>query len=225
VSTGDPAVAFDADGTAYHTTLGNPISQAISPEPSEDLLVSHSSDGGQTWSVPSCVAQGVDSHVSATKAWEDKGYITAWGSGNALGAWTNIILSPQGSLSKLLIYDAVTHDRGVTWSTPTAISGSAGFCVGASGDDACDINEAAVPVYSGGHVYVVVDNFSNASDGHYQYLVAEVSPPEAVLRCREEDRMVYRRSIQTCNGSVNRPKSHRGQCDFLQAFVAFPSEV
>jgi hypothetical protein len=81
--TGDPAVAFDADGRAYYSRLGVPISQAISPVVNADVLVSHAPDGRRTWSAPSRVAPGVGSHVSASQAREDKDYITAWGHGNA----------------------------------------------------------------------------------------------------------------------------------------------
>jgi hypothetical protein len=176
--TGDPAVAFDADGRAYYSTLGVPISQAISQEANADVLVSHSSDGGTTWSVPSRVGQGVGSHASASKAREDKGYLAAWGHGNALVAWTNIVQGTQGSFVSFRIFDTVTHDGGVTWTKPTVISSSADFCVGSGGDNACD-DFGAVPIYSGGHVYIAFEN-SSALDGHNQYLVSEASPQTGV---------------------------------------------
>jgi hypothetical protein len=178
--TGDPAVAFDADGRGYYSILGVPVSQAISPETNADVLVSHSPDGGRTWSVPSRVGQGVGSHVSASKARSDKDYVTAWGHGNALVAWTNITQGPHGSFVSFRIYDAVTHDGGVTWTKPTVISGSADFCVGSGGDNACDGDFGAVPIYSGGHVYIAFEN-SSASDGHNQYLVSDVSPQTGAL--------------------------------------------
>ena len=174
--TGDPAVAFDADGTAYYSMLGIPISQAFSPETNADVLVAHSQDGGKTWAGPIRVAQGVGSNVSASKAREDKEYITAWGHGNALVVWTNVVQGPHGSFISFPLFDAITHDGGVTWTAPTAIWGSADFCVGSSGGDACDMDLAAVPIYSAGHIYVAFENFTNASDSHDQYLVSELSP-------------------------------------------------
>jgi hypothetical protein len=176
IFTGDPAVAFDADGTAYYSTLGIPLSQATSPETNADVLVAGSHDGGKTWSVPSRVGQGIGSHVSASQARLDKDYITAWGHGNALVAWTNVVQGPHGSFVSFLIYDVVTHDGGASWTEPSLISGSASFCVGNSGDHACDNDFGAVPAYSAGRVYIAFENFSNAPDGHNQYLVSEVSP-------------------------------------------------
>jgi hypothetical protein len=179
--TGDPAVAFDADGTAYYSTLGVTVSQAISQEVNADVLVSHSPDGGRTWSVPSRVAQGVGAQVSASRAREDKDYLTAWGHGNALVAWTHITQGPHGAFLTFRIEDAVTHDGGVSWSKPTIISGRAPFCVGAAGDDACDGDFGAVPIYSAGRLYIAFENSSNAADGHDQYLVSEVSRETGAL--------------------------------------------
>jgi hypothetical protein len=178
--TGDPAVAFDTNGTAYYATLGGAFSQANSPQPNGDVVVSHSADGGKTWSVPSLVAQGVGSHIGATKAREDKPYVTGWGDGNALVAWTNVIQGPGGSIVGLRVYDAVTHDGGVTWSKQTLVSSTADFCIGNPGEPhACD-DFGAVPIYSGGHVYIAFAN-SSAADGHNQYLVSEVNPHTGAL--------------------------------------------
>jgi len=55
-ATGDPSVAFDADGHAYYATLGFRFvgpTNALTP----DVLVSNSPDGGRTWST-SRIAQG-----------------------------------------------------------------------------------------------------------------------------------------------------------------------
>src|SRR5262249_9218126 len=54
-STADPAVAFDADGTAYLSTIATHQSQ-ISAFTNFDIIVSHSSDGGPTWAQPVVVA-------------------------------------------------------------------------------------------------------------------------------------------------------------------------
>jgi hypothetical protein len=179
--TGDPAVAFDADGTAYYSILGAPVSQAISIEVNADVLVSRSHDGGKTWSIPVRVGQGVGSHAGVSKAREDKDYIAAWGHGNALVTWTNVTQGLHGSFLRFQIYDAVTHDGGTTWTKPAVVSASASFCMSAQGDKGCDADFAAVPVYAGGHTYVAFENFSQSSDGHDQYLVSEVSPQSGAI--------------------------------------------
>ena len=181
-ATGDPGIAFDADGTAYYSTLGFLFSQGNSPgETNADVLVSHSTDGGQNWTVPSRVGQGSGSLGSVSTASLDKPYITAWGHGNALVAWTNFVQGPKGSFISSPLMDSVTHDGGVTWTQPTPISGSAAFCVGSSGGNACDVDQGAVPVFSGGHVYIAFENFSFAPSGNDQYLVVQVSPATGQL--------------------------------------------
>ena len=53
---GDPAVAFDADGTAYLATLGFTVLNGN--DTPADLQVGHSANGGQSWSIPVRVAVG-----------------------------------------------------------------------------------------------------------------------------------------------------------------------
>ena len=49
-ATGDPSIAFDADGRAYYATLGNRfVGPANTTNP--DILVANSADGGRNWSV------------------------------------------------------------------------------------------------------------------------------------------------------------------------------
>src|SRR5439155_18264165 len=63
--TGDPAVAFDADGTGYLATLGfNFFPDHVTTTPA-DVLVTHSANGGQSWSVPVRVAAGSGSPTGA----------------------------------------------------------------------------------------------------------------------------------------------------------------
>jgi hypothetical protein len=179
-ATGDPALAFDADGRAYYSTLGFRFAQGSAPTSiSADVLVSHSTDEGKTWSVPSRVGQGRGTFTSVSQASLDKEYVTAWGHGNAIVTWSNFTSGPGGSYISSPIYDSVTHDGGQTWSTPQQISGSASFCIGdALGGDAngCDQNQFSVPVFSGGVIYVAFEDTANTTTFSDQYLVVQVDP-------------------------------------------------
>jgi hypothetical protein len=182
-STGDPAVAFDADGRAYVATMGWVWSQSLfnSTRTNADILVSHSSTGGKTWSTPSRVAKGVGSSESVG-TFNDKEYIAAWGHGNAIVTWSKIDQGQGGEFVDSPIYASVTHDGGKTWSEPRAISGSAPFCNGPTGGHACDQDEFSVPVVGkDGKIYVAFTNlrdFDEGSPGYLRdrYLVVRVDP-------------------------------------------------
>ena len=118
-ATGDPSVAFDQAGNAYYATLGF---RFVGPRNAQnpDVLVSHSSDGGKTWSrVRVAQGSGVETSVGDLL---DKEYVTAWGNGNALVTFGDFRLGQKGSLVSSQVYSSVTHDGGVTWSKPTLIS-------------------------------------------------------------------------------------------------------
>lgn len=144
-ATGDPAVAFDGAGNAYLATLGFLWSQGQGLGTTPDILVAHSSDGGRTWSGPVRVAAGSGSWISVG-IFNDKEYLTAWGKGNAIVTWTRFEDGQLGSYIRSPIYASVTHDGGVTWTPPQEISGSAPFCIGAQGGNACDQDQASIPV-------------------------------------------------------------------------------
>ncbi len=175
-STGDPAVAFDASGTAYLATLGFSWSQGNGCCVNPDVLVAHSTDGGKTWSTPSRVVSGSGSFGSVG-LFNDKEYITAWGDGNAIVTWTEFNDGIGGSYISSPIFASVTHDGGNTWSTPVGISGSAPFCIGAQGGTTCDQDQASIPtVGKDGSIYVAFENTYNDSNGRDQYLVVQVDP-------------------------------------------------
>jgi hypothetical protein len=182
-TTGDPAVAFDADGRAYVSTMGWGWSQGLSNTPgtNADILVSHSSNGGKTWSTPSRIAKGVGSSASVG-VFNDKEYIAAWGHGNAIVTWSGYNQGQGGAYINFPIYTSVTHDGGKSWSTPREISGSASFCNGPTGGHACDQDEFSVPVVGkDGKIYVAFTNlrdFDEASPGYLRdrYLVVRVDP-------------------------------------------------
>jgi hypothetical protein len=177
-ATGDPAVAFDADGRAYLATLGETWSQGLGAGTSVNILVSTSTDGGKTWSAPNAVTKAPGAlALNARGQVNDKEYIAAWGHGNAIVTWTRFDFGPVGSYINSPIYAAVTHDGGRTWTNGTEISGSASFCIGAQGGTACDQCQGSVPsVAADGSIYVAFLNTASLSTGRDQYLVVRVDP-------------------------------------------------
>jgi hypothetical protein len=174
--TGDPAVSFDASGTAYIATLGFNVSQGNGCCTNPDILVSHSSDGGRTWIGPVRVASGTGSFGSVG-TFNDKEYLTAWGNGNAIVTYTHFNDGIGGSYISSPIYASVTHDFGSTWSKPVEISGSAAFCVGSTGDNRCDQDQGSTPVVAAdGSIYVSFLSTANLTNFRDQYLVVKVDP-------------------------------------------------
>jgi BNR/Asp-box repeat protein len=175
-STGDPAVAFDADGTAYLATLGFSWSQNGFCCTNPDILVAHSTDGGMNWSKPSRVQAG-SGVFNGPGLLNDKEYIAAWGSGNAIVTWTEYNDGFKGSYISSPIFASVTHDGGNTWSTPVEISGSAAFCVGAQGGNNCNQASFSVPtVAADGSIYVAFETTANMTTGRDEYIVVKVDP-------------------------------------------------
>jgi hypothetical protein len=174
--TGDPALSFDADGTAYYATLGFLVPQGNGCCTNPDILVAHSTDGGRNWSRPSHVYQGTGNFSSPGIA-NDKEYVTAWGHGNAIVTWTVFNQGPHGSYISSPIYASVTHDGGRTWSQAALISGDAPFCIGAQGGTSCDQSQASVPVVAAdGSIYVAFLNTADIETFRDQYLVVKVDP-------------------------------------------------
>ncbi len=174
-ATGDPGVAFDAHGTAYLSTVGFLIpAQSVGVNP--DIVVAHSTDKGKTWSAPVRVAAGTGSFISVG-TFNDKPYIAAWGDGNAIVTWTVFNDGIGGSYISSPIFDSVTHDGGITWTPPQEISGSASFCIGAQGGNACNQDQFSTPVVAAdGSIYVAFENTASLTTGRDQYLVVRVDP-------------------------------------------------
>jgi hypothetical protein len=174
-ATGDPAVAFDAAGHAYLATLGFGFSQGNGCCKNPDIVLSHSTDGGKTWS-PVRVAAGSGSFGSVG-TFNDKEYIAAWGNGNIIVTWTDFNDLQGGSYGGSPIMDSVSHDGGTTWTAPQQISGSASFCVGFSSATACDEDQGSTPVVAAdGSIYVSFLSTGDASTGRDNYVVVKVDP-------------------------------------------------
>lgn len=175
-STGDPAVAFDQAGTPYISTIGFLWSQNGFCCTNPDILVTSSGDGGRTWATPVRIASGTGT-FSSPGVFNDKEYLTAWGNGNAIVTFTRFNDGKGGSYVSSPILASVTHDGGRSWTTPEMISGSAPFCIGSAGDDACDQDQFSTPVVAAdGSIHVAFESLASATTGRDYYLVVTVDP-------------------------------------------------
>jgi len=162
VSTGDPSIAFDADGRAYYATLGfrfvGPRS-ALNP----DVLVATSTDKGRNWDSKRVAhGSGVETGVGDLL---DKEWVAAWGHGNAIVTFGDFKLGQKGSYISGRIFAVITHDGGATWSMPKPIGG------------ALHDSFVSVPtVTSDGRIFVSFMNTDDLTTGRDTYYVSEVSP-------------------------------------------------
>ncbi len=160
-ATGDPSLAFDANGHAYYGTLGF---RFVSPSNAQnpDVLVSNSGDGGKSWTeVRIAAGSGVETSVGDLL---DKEYVAAWGDGNAIVTFGDFRLGQKGALIGSSILASVTHDSGAHWTTPVVISGS---------DSQAFVS---TPVISNGRILVSYLNTRNLTNGRDDVRVVEVSP-------------------------------------------------
>jgi hypothetical protein len=115
---GDPALAFAPDGTLYYSALVYDFSFA-NRTPS-GVAVASSRDGGANWSKPVMVH-----YEDANNFFNDKEWIAAGAGGKVYVTWTLFKSNkPNGYISSNIV-EAVSHDYGVTWSSPIAVSDSA----------------------------------------------------------------------------------------------------
>jgi hypothetical protein len=175
---GDPAPAFDAKhDVALMAQLENVGGQGGPYVSQGDVSVSHSHDGGVTWTEPVTVMMGHGAGIGpANKAvfW-DKEWITVDNNpesahyGRTYVTATKFINALHGSFDASPIYLSYSDNGGHTWSTPKRISGANSSCTFQSTGTgtACDEDQFSYPeVASDGTVYVQFLNGQN--DGEWE---------------------------------------------------------
>jgi hypothetical protein len=175
---GDPAPAFDAKhNVALMAQLENVGGQGGPYVSQGDVSVSHSHDGGITWTEPVTVMMGKGAGIGpANKAvfW-DKEWITVDNNpdsdhyGRIYVTATKFINALHGSFDASPIYVSYSDNGGHTWSVPKRISGASSSCTFQSTgtDTACDEDQFSYPeVASDGTVYVQFLNGQN--DGQWE---------------------------------------------------------
>ncbi len=182
-ASGDPVVAFDAEGYAYYACLHfNRGATSDLGGAHSGLLVYRSADGGASWTFPGdpvVLDDGLGAVGLNDKEWmtvdassespfQDRVYVT-WSRFNA-------------AFNASVISESHSSDHGVTWSAPQEISGfDADLCpVNFSGAPAgtCNANQFSnVFTSPNGTVYVTFQNFNNAvgpgGDNHNQVLIVK----------------------------------------------------
>lgn len=141
---GDPSVAFDADGNAYAACLG--FSRTTDDN---TVAVSKSIDGGRVWGAPVALVT-----VNLPGEFHDKSYIGVDTSqsptrGSVYVTWTKFMTGTDcGSYSAPIVLSRST-DGGARWSPPVDISGAGYRC-----------NQGSQPaVGPGGELYVSWMNY------------------------------------------------------------------
>ncbi len=127
------------------------------------MVVSISTDGGETWGKPVVVGGGLGDDFAPVQIFNDKEWIVVDTDpdspyyGRTYLTWTAFRFE-QGAYIESPILEAHSDDGGLTWSAPQEISGSSSsFCTFQTAGDPneCDEDQGSVPtVAPGGVVYV-----------------------------------------------------------------------
>jgi hypothetical protein len=172
-SAGDPAPAFDTrHGAVLMAQLENAGGQGGPFVSQGDVSVSHSTDGGVTWSEPVTVYHGKGTGIGpANRAtFYDKEYIAVDNFtssphyGRAYVTTTRFLNAAHGSYAESPILLSYSDDGGLTWSEPAEISGSHPSCTFQSTGEGteCDEDQFSIPeVAPDGTLYVHFANFQN----------------------------------------------------------------
>lgn len=172
---GDPALAFDADGKLYFANIADHEGQGGANFTGPSVVVASSANGGLDWSNPVTAASGLGNAGSNGQLiFNDKEFIAA--DANATGSpyknrvyvtWTRF------QIFKSFVRLPITLSRsgdGKSWTQPLEISGFSPNCsaplFGAPNE--CDLNQFSVPaVAPGGKVYVGFENFNTPAENQY----------------------------------------------------------
>lgn len=170
---GDPAPAFDRKhGVVLMAQLENTGGQGGPWVSQGNVSVSRSIDGGVSWSEPVTVFKGHGAGIGpATNAvfW-DKEYIdvdnnpTSKYYGRAYVTATQFVNDNFGAYHSSPIALSYSDDGGLTWSTPTIISGSHPSCSfqTTGTGTVCDEDQNSIPeVAPNGTLYVYFGNYQN----------------------------------------------------------------
>jgi hypothetical protein len=179
---GDPVVVFDSTGTAYYVGLAFDRADARSA-----IVVSRSTNGGQTWSRPSFASgDGVAAaNLSTTdgSVFHDKEWAAVDLSSGQVNShpnrlyvtWTRFESAPLATASP--IYEAHSDDGGRHWSTPHEINGSSTLCdfqTGGTTARRCGDNQPSWPVVGpDGTVYVFFRNLDTPVGVPNQFLMVK----------------------------------------------------
>ena len=166
---GDPVLAFGPDGTAYYANIVFSRTGFAS-----GIVVSVSTDKGQTWSEPNMVT-----YTSAGNFLHDKEWIAAGPNGKVVVTWTRFNLGAhQAGYVESPIVGAISYDKGKTWNRQS-------FPIS---DDTRPFNQGSqVAFASNGDLYVAYEAGDPATGYQTDALV--------LARSTDEGRSFQQRSI------------------------------
>jgi hypothetical protein len=174
--TGDPALAFAANGTLYFANIADHEGQGGSNYTGPSVVVASSADGGLSWSNPVTVASGLGNAGSNGQlVFNDKEFIAA--DANATGSpfknrlyvtWTRYQQSKTSFRAPIVL--SSSSDGGKTWSQSVELSGFSPACSVAflGRPNECDLDQFSSPVVApGGKLYVGFENFNTPAQNQY----------------------------------------------------------
>ena len=175
---GDPALAFDSTGRLYYANIADHEGGKNFPFTGPSIVVSHSNDGGLTWSNPVTVEKGLGAATPGrfigNQIFNDKEFI-AVDTGAASPhqnrvyvTWSRFeeAINPGNVLIRVPIAVSFS-DNGLNWSARQEISGFSPNCsVGLFGlPNECDLNQDSYPtVAPTGKAYVTFENFNTPAE-------------------------------------------------------------
>jgi hypothetical protein len=175
---GDPGLAFNANSRIYYTTLADHQGPKGTSFTGPSIVVTHSDDGGLTWSRLVTIASGQTAITPKTgfgpNLFNDKPFLgvdtfsTSSFKNRVYVTWTpsSQFFSPT-ALSFHQPIAVSFSDDGANWSTPKIISGFSPACSAAlfGLPNECDLDQDSYPtVAPTGRVYVSFENFNTLAE-------------------------------------------------------------